>query len=793
LRQWPLRSSLWGWKFQLLRAEDLISLSRAKEANLLLTDSGRPPAALLARWTLDRANAAVAAGETGKARQLLGEAFLAASASHDSAVLCLIILRRGSMADAYDEAETQYRSALDLAEHLRDPSLLARAYLNLGHNRLRFARFDAAIPFLDRALAFGRQSGAKPLIAAALGNLGWCYYRLGDLDRAMDDLVRAESLSREMGLRDQQQRWMVDIGVLYFTLGDLGRAAQFERQAAKVAEEIGNQAWLAHAYHNLAEISLENGDLSAARSYSQNAIAIRRRNGDLSQLVYSELDQAQIDASAREYTLAEREYQSVIVRARQADVPDVLWEAHASFASLYRQTHRDKLADIQFANAIDVIDREWSKLGNDEWKTTFLTLHLVGFFQDYVDFLIQTQRPEKALDVAESARARILNQRLEHRGMVPPALNQDDLLRNARTSQTVILSYWLEPARSSVWVIGSGRLSRFDLPPGKEIAGLVQKYTNTITQGGDPLAQNDSVSSALYQAVLAPVAKLIPTNSNVIVVPDGALHQLNFETLVVPSPHPHYWIEDVAIAGAPSLRVLAGNGHKAFRTPKMLLLGDPVITGQEFPPLPHVADEIAAVAAGFPQPNRVVLTGAAAVPEQYAKSSPASFTNIHFATHATANRESPLNSAIILSHQGENYKLYAREVADVPLTADLVTLSACTSAGAKAYSGEGLMGFAWAFLEAGAQNVVASLWDVDDASSVDIMRSLYKELAAGQPPARALRTAKLALLHSGNRGRLPYYWGPQQIFTREIGVTPRRHAPSSSDRVTPKRSPQSTS
>jgi CHAT domain-containing protein len=103
------------------------------------------------------------------------------------------------------------------------------------------------------------------------------------------------------------------------------------------------------------------------------------------------------------------------------------------------------------------------------------------------------------------------------------------------------------------------------------------------------------------------------------------------------------------------------------------------------------------------------------------------------------------------------------------LTADLVTISACKSAGAKAYASEGLMGFAWAFLQAGAQNVIATLWDEDDATSVVLIRRLYAGIAAGETPARALRSAKLAVLHAGGRGRLPYYWGPLQVFTRRIG------------------------
>ncbi len=273
--------------------------------------------------------------------------------------------------------------------------------------------------------------------------------------------------------------------------------------------------------------------------------------------------------------------------------------------------------------------------------------------------------------------------------------------------------------------------------------------------------------------MLAPVHKLIPPGSNVIVVPDGALHQLNFETLVVPAPRPHYWIEDVSISTAPSLRVLRGaddplSSPPSPRSQKLLLFGDPVLRGHEFGPLPNVSKEIAAVEAHFPAANRVAFTGLAAVPAEYAKSTPANFTNIHFATHATANRESPLNSAIILSHQGENFKLYARDVAAVPLTADLVTISACTSAGAKAYSGEGLMGFAWAFLQSGARNVIATLWDEDDATSVDLMRGLYDGIAAGKPPAQALRSAKLALVHSAARFRRPYYWGPLEVFTTQI-------------------------
>jgi CHAT domain-containing protein len=141
---------------------------------------------------------------------------------------------------------------------------------------------------------------------------------------------------------------------------------------------------------------------------------------------------------------------------------------------------------------------------------------------------------------------------------------------------------------------------------------------------------------------------------------------------------------------------------------------------------------------------------------------------IHFTAHATANADSPLDSAVILSGPDMAYRLYARDLVantSKALTAELVTVSACRSAGERAYSGEGLIGFAWAFLRAGARRVVAGLWDVDDRSTADLMDRFYKGVASGDRPAAALRQAKLVMTSAGGTYAKPYYWGAFQMFT----------------------------
>jgi CHAT domain-containing protein len=203
-------------------------------------------------------------------------------------------------------------------------------------------------------------------------------------------------------------------------------------------------------------------------------------------------------------------------------------------------------------------------------------------------------------------------------------------------------------------------------------------------------------------------------------------------------------------------------------TDSLLLVGDPLPPDQKtFPKLLNASLEITGIKRQFSQ--ALVRTDAEAEPGAYAESKPEQFSVIHFAAHAEASHDDPLDSAIILSPHGDTYKLYARDVVGLPIRANLVTLSACRGAGSRTYAGEGLVGFAWAFLEAGAQNVVAGLWEVDDASTAKLMERMYAQVHNGATPQQALRTAKLAMLHSEGPYHKPYYWAPFEVITDSLG------------------------
>ena len=186
--------------------------------------------------------------------------------------------------------------------------------------------------------------------------------------------------------------------------------------------------------------------------------------------------------------------------------------------------------------------------------------------------------------------------------------------------------------------------------------------------------------------------------------------------------------------------------------------------GPEFPKLQYAGAEISKLHERLPGTSTTIVAGAEARPDAYAAAQPGRFSMIHIAAHGEANRRSPLDSALILSPGERGFKLYARDVMEVPLRADLVTISACRSSGARTYAGEGPVGLARAFLQAGAGSVIAGLWDVSGPSTSEIMDRMYEQIAAGVAPQN--RCGERSYPSFTATYSKPYYWGPFQYYTR---------------------------
>jgi CHAT domain-containing protein len=357
--------------------------------------------------------------------------------------------------------------------------------------------------------------------------------------------------------------------------------------------------------------------------------------------------------------------------------------------------------------------------------------------------------------VVESGRTRILSERLEGRRAPPP-------IPLTRGRGEVLVSYWVAPRRSFAWVAGPSGVTLFTLPGEPRLRALVEAYRASLeTSLRDPLVLERSPGRELYDILVAPWAGGLASGTRVCVSPDGPLHAVPFAALIAPGPRPHYWIEDAVITVAPSLASLPETAGPLRAGGAVLALGDAPASGPDFPRLPYARAELDALVHHFGAARVTVAGGSQARPEAYLAVDPGRFSIIHFAAHAMANPSSPLDSTIVLAPGARGDRLSVREVVRLPLSADLVTLSACRSAGARAYAGVGLVGLTWGFMMAGARQVVAGLWDVADRSTAALMDRLYAGLAGGQDPAQALRAAQLVGLRAHET---PFHWAAFNLY-----------------------------
>ena len=292
---------------------------------------------------------------------------------------------------------------------------------------------------------------------------------------------------------------------------------------------------------------MDLGEWDEAERFNDEAKRLKAasRTGNL---VHNTLNAAQIAQGRGRLDEAEPPVRRSAGRRRQSD-PDVRWAAHAGLAGVAVGQSKPDEAARHFEAALDTIEKTRSELLKTDYKLSFLT-RLIQFYQAYVDALVDQGRIERALEVSDSSRGRVLGER---NGLAPPAKASAAALRQvAARSRSVLLSYWLGPSRSYVWVVTAAGVQCLRLPPANEIAALVRQYQATVSNAlADPLASSGTAGDRLYQLLVEPVLPWIPPGTRVVIAADGALHGINFETLPVPGAKRHYWIEDAEIQIAP--------------------------------------------------------------------------------------------------------------------------------------------------------------------------------------------------------------------------------------------------
>jgi CHAT domain-containing protein/Tfp pilus assembly protein PilF len=370
----------------------------------------------------------------------------------------------------------------------------------------------------------------------------------------------------------------------------------------------------------------------------------------------------------------------------------------------------------------------------------------------------------EALDAAQKAYAALLAELREsdptYAAMV--AVEPVDWRTTARRlpGDAVLLEYLVTDSASSVLVVTPDTVAALDLNVDRrQLASLVDFARGVMHRHDGTVASMwRAPLRRLYRVLIEPVeaAGFLAGKRSLLIVPHADLHFLPFGALLAGDAGDRFLVERFELAYAPSagawLRL--GERGRSGGVGRVLALAP-------YPDrLPATREEVESIHAEYGA-RATVLTGPSASAAALG-SGMSGHDILHLATVGVLNKHNPLFSHVELAGGGDDARLEVHEVFALPLSGQLVVLSACQTAlasGAVADvpPGDDWVGLTQAFLQAGARGVLASLWRVEDRSTARLMELFYRRLAAGASEARALAGAQRELL--GEPGRQhPFYW-----------------------------------
>jgi|GEM_PF-988998 len=336
------------------------------------------------------------------------------------------------------------------------------------------------------------------------------------------------------------------------------------------------------------------------------------------------------------------------------------------------------------------------------------------------------------------------------------------------TNKQAVLHYMAQQDQLQLIYITKNDAQGVGIPWTSENDEEIVRYQQLLSRpSASSMDEIRSLGSSLFER-LVPV-DLADKTEQLVVIPDGSLYYLPFETLTSKGD---FLIRRFDISYNPSVSWWMEVRDKKNRGRKNLLAFAPSFTNKSLSELPFNQDEVKSIAEYYGR-NQLFIGEQATKLEFQKNAEKASI--IHLATHAIVDDVYPDRSYLAFAGSGDQSELSIAEIYNTRLRSEMVALSACETAIGESLRGEGLVSLSRAFSYAGASSVLPSLWKVDDKSTATLMQRYYHHLRKGESKVRALNLARKDYLDRTEEDALdhPYYWAGFVLYGDEekIGGT----------------------
>ena len=690
----------------------------------------------------------------------------------------------------YDEALTHHREALATYEAAGLKRELIESLNELGTLHVLLGDLGTGESSFRRALGVAREIGYPLGVTFNLMALGDIEWRRQRFEQAAALYRQAFDRAQEADHRAEMAAGLIQLALTHRDLGQTEKALEEAAKGLEISQSIGARMLEAQAHHALGQVKGTQGEIDVALRHYASGAEILGPLGD------PELSWRLAYGEAQALESLERQEEAVAAYRRAVRVIEGVR------SQLRQERFRAGYIDDKFQVYVDLV-RLLLEMGRVQDAFMFSEKLRA---RSYLDLLNRGQPPVKSTAQREQeqelrGRIRQLQRAIQHEGSrSPPERRQEALtlfskelaeaersyqnrLDDLRTSEpayaavrslsapsaeevqrllppgTALIEYVIAEQVVSVFVLTPDKLRARTVPIRRlDLRAKVELLRDLVARKeGDRWRRP---AGSLTATLLTPLeeAGWLEGIDKLYLVPHGILHYLPFAALPrVSGDTQRLLVEDYVLAYLPSAADLVHQQQGRVSEATLLALAP------RRSRLEHAPQEVRSISRFFPQ-SHLLLEGPRATEAAF-KTESGSFGVLHLATHGYFNKLNPLLSGLELEPGGqEDGRLEVHEVLDLRLAADLITLSACETALGSGYfaevpAGDDFVGLTRAFLFAGSASVLASLWEVNDRSTLELMEIFYRHLREGVK-AEALAAAQRQMLQSGERFAHPYFWAP---------------------------------
>lgn len=694
-----------------------------------------------------------------------------------------------------------FKEALPLYKAIGDRYSEGLTLNNIGVVYAGLKDWRKALEYFELALPIVKAEDPRRWTEAmARTSIGQAHQALGNTAQAIADLNEALTLHHSLKNRSWEAHTLTVLGMTYDSMGQPDKALDYFNQSLLLSRALSNHNAQAGTLLRIARVERNRGHLNEARRHAEAALDLLE---SLRARVISQESRASFFASKRDYYDF---YVDLLMRLDQqtpgaGHAAEALKVSELAHARGLLETLTESRADIRQGVDAQLLERARAlqqQINVEELRR----VRLLTGKETAEDLDAAEKRVKELLDEFNRLQSEIRLRSPRYAALNQPVpLTVQEIQQQILDDRTMLLEYSLGEEKSYLWVVTQTELKSFQLPKRSVIEAAARRAYDLLMVSNKTQARRPAelALADLGRMVLGPAANLL-TKERVVIVADGALEYLPFAALPIVSARSYEPLiarhEVVSLPSASVLSALRREKSSRPRAPEALaVLADAVFQSDDsrltqarakahasqaipqsalmrsaselgvlnFERLPFSRREADVIVAKAGEPRSLKALDFAASRETLFNSKLDRYRIVHFATHGLLNSQHPSLSGIVLSLYDEQGRpvdgfLRAHEIYNLQLNADLVVLSACRTALGREIKGEGLVGLTRGFMYAGTPAVVASLWDVRDQATSELMSRLYEGMfKEGKRPAAALRAAQLSLSKE-KRWSAPYYW-----------------------------------